>query len=224
MSSWIRIRIQQLKLMGIHEDPDPQPWSIFVIYFRDCPGARWAVLQLQRAPPRQEGPAHRAAQDGHGRPLRRQGRAGRGCSTGTAHQHGKNTSQGAHRKFKLSTGRFSNFRCVALKICNLEPEFFTDLIRRIRNRLALRIRNIACCCTILVHIVVVFCSIVNPHWWFQCVSGSRGPNKSEFMRIWIRIRILVRPLSQKKVEGTKAFFERQELGFFFANFGQFPCS
>ncbi len=31
LPSWIRIRIQQLKLMRIHEDPDSQPWSIFVI-------------------------------------------------------------------------------------------------------------------------------------------------------------------------------------------------
>jgi hypothetical protein len=26
LPSWIRIRIQQLKLMRIHADPDPQPW------------------------------------------------------------------------------------------------------------------------------------------------------------------------------------------------------
>ncbi len=27
LSFWIRIRIQQLKLMRIHADPDPQPWT-----------------------------------------------------------------------------------------------------------------------------------------------------------------------------------------------------
>jgi hypothetical protein len=27
LPSWIRIRIQQFKLMRIHADPDPQPWA-----------------------------------------------------------------------------------------------------------------------------------------------------------------------------------------------------